>query len=99
MVLMVYDCEGLGLKHLWKPAVEAYGEVRGCSHPGGALVVPAGLRSRGSPPVPPLQSPSRWGCPVGRLGLEDAGVQLSPSRSSCPCSRRITPSPSSACSS
>lgn len=28
MVLMVYDCEGLGLKHLWKPAVEAYGEVR-----------------------------------------------------------------------
>ncbi|POI20844.1 hypothetical protein CIB84_015408 [Bambusicola thoracicus] len=27
MVLMVYDCEGLGLKHLWKPAVEAYGEV------------------------------------------------------------------------
>uniref|UniRef100_A0A8B9DKI9 SEC14-like protein 2 n=1 Tax=Anser cygnoides TaxID=8845 RepID=A0A8B9DKI9_ANSCY len=27
MVLMVYDCEGLGLKHLWKPAVEAYGEL------------------------------------------------------------------------
>ncbi|NWW50328.1 S14L2 protein, partial [Pedionomus torquatus] len=27
MVLMVYDCEGLGLKHLWKPAVETYGEV------------------------------------------------------------------------
>lgn len=26
---MIYDCEGLGLKHLWKPAVEAYGEVRG----------------------------------------------------------------------
>uniref|UniRef100_A0A8C2TXS5 CRAL-TRIO domain-containing protein n=1 Tax=Coturnix japonica TaxID=93934 RepID=A0A8C2TXS5_COTJA len=26
-VLMVYDCEGLGLKHLWKPAVEAYGEL------------------------------------------------------------------------
>lgn len=25
---MIYDCEGLGLKHLWKPAVEAYGEVR-----------------------------------------------------------------------
>ncbi|XP_044541424.1 SEC14-like protein 2 [Gracilinanus agilis] len=23
---MVYDCEGLGLKHLWKPAVELYGE-------------------------------------------------------------------------
>ncbi|NWW96676.1 S14L2 protein, partial [Rhynochetos jubatus] len=27
MVLMVYDCEGLGLKHLWKPAVETYGEI------------------------------------------------------------------------
>ncbi|NXL33962.1 S14L2 protein, partial [Glaucidium brasilianum] len=27
MVLMVYDCEGLGLKHLWKPAVETYGEL------------------------------------------------------------------------
>ncbi|XP_061226460.1 SEC14-like protein 2 isoform X2 [Neopsephotus bourkii] len=26
-VLMVYDCEGLGLKHLWKPAVETYGEL------------------------------------------------------------------------
>lgn len=25
---MIYDCEGLGLKHLWKPAVETYGEVR-----------------------------------------------------------------------
>ena len=25
---LIYDCEGLGLKHLWKPAVEAYGEVR-----------------------------------------------------------------------
>lgn len=23
---LIYDCEGLGLKHLWKPAVEAYGE-------------------------------------------------------------------------
>lgn len=29
MVMMVYDCEGLGLKHLWKPAVDTYGEVRG----------------------------------------------------------------------
>lgn len=28
MVLTICDCEGLGLKHLWKPAVEAYGEVR-----------------------------------------------------------------------
>lgn len=28
-VTLIYDCEGLGLKHLWKPAVEAYGEVRG----------------------------------------------------------------------
>lgn len=27
MVLMVYDCEGLGLKHLWKPVVEAYGKL------------------------------------------------------------------------
>ncbi|NXM31242.1 S14L2 protein, partial [Oxyruncus cristatus] len=27
MVMMIYDCEGLGLKHLWKPAVEAYGEL------------------------------------------------------------------------
>ncbi|NXK85461.1 S14L2 protein, partial [Formicarius rufipectus] len=27
MVMMIYDCEGLGLKHLWKPAVEVYGEV------------------------------------------------------------------------
>ncbi|XP_057266449.1 SEC14-like protein 2 isoform X2 [Pezoporus wallicus] len=26
-VLMVYDCEGLGLKHLWKPAVDTYGEL------------------------------------------------------------------------
>uniref|UniRef100_A0A8C0TJ61 SEC14 like lipid binding 2 n=1 Tax=Canis lupus familiaris TaxID=9615 RepID=A0A8C0TJ61_CANLF len=25
-VTLIYDCEGLGLKHLWKPAVEAYGE-------------------------------------------------------------------------
>lgn len=27
-VTLIYDCEGLGLKHLWKPAVEAYGEVQ-----------------------------------------------------------------------
>ncbi|NXQ39592.1 S14L2 protein, partial [Catharus fuscescens] len=27
MVTMVYDCEGLGLKHLWKPAVDTYGEI------------------------------------------------------------------------
>ncbi|XP_054248768.1 SEC14-like protein 2 isoform X1 [Indicator indicator] len=26
-VTMVYDCEGLGLKHLWKPAVDIYGEL------------------------------------------------------------------------
>uniref|UniRef100_A0A2K6K7T0 SEC14 like lipid binding 2 n=1 Tax=Rhinopithecus bieti TaxID=61621 RepID=A0A2K6K7T0_RHIBE len=25
-ITIIYDCEGLGLKHLWKPAVEAYGE-------------------------------------------------------------------------
>lgn len=28
---MIYDVEGLGLKHLWKPAIETYGEVR--KHP------------------------------------------------------------------
>lgn len=28
-ITLIYDCEGLGLKHLWKPAVEVYGEVRG----------------------------------------------------------------------
>lgn len=28
-ITMIYDCEGLGLKHLWKPAIETYGEVRG----------------------------------------------------------------------
>lgn len=28
-VTLIYDCEGLGLKHLWKPAVETYIEVRG----------------------------------------------------------------------
>lgn len=33
MVMMVYDCEGLGLKHLWKPAVDTYGEVRAPAHP------------------------------------------------------------------
>ncbi|XP_042193700.1 SEC14-like protein 2 [Callorhinchus milii] len=26
-IIMIYDCENLGLKHLWKPAVELYGEV------------------------------------------------------------------------
>ncbi|XP_029427887.1 SEC14-like protein 2 [Rhinatrema bivittatum] len=26
-IIMIYDCEGLGLKHLWKPAVETYGEI------------------------------------------------------------------------
>uniref|UniRef100_A0A8C9RTH7 SEC14-like protein 2 n=1 Tax=Scleropages formosus TaxID=113540 RepID=A0A8C9RTH7_SCLFO len=25
-ITLIYDCEGLGLKHLWKPAIEAYGE-------------------------------------------------------------------------
>lgn len=28
-ITMIYDCEGLSLKHLWKPAVETYGEVKG----------------------------------------------------------------------
>ena len=27
-ITMVYDVEGLGLKHLWKPAIETYGEVQ-----------------------------------------------------------------------
>lgn len=26
-VTLIYDCEGLGLKHIWKPAIETYGEV------------------------------------------------------------------------
>lgn len=26
-ITIIYDCEGLGMKHLWKPAVELYGEV------------------------------------------------------------------------
>lgn len=47
MVLMVYDCEGLGLKHLWKPAVETYGEVRGSlSDPPVPTGTVAGLRRR-----------------------------------------------------
>ncbi|XP_043951924.1 SEC14-like protein 2 [Gambusia affinis] len=24
---LIYDCEGLGLKHIWKPAIETYGEI------------------------------------------------------------------------
>ncbi|XP_062999800.1 SEC14-like protein 2 [Elgaria multicarinata webbii] len=28
-IMMIYDFEGLGLRHLWKPAVEAYGELLG----------------------------------------------------------------------
>ncbi|KAK5852208.1 hypothetical protein PBY51_023696 [Eleginops maclovinus] len=26
-ISLIYDCEGLGLKHIWKPAIETYGEV------------------------------------------------------------------------
>ncbi|XP_009303977.1 SEC14-like protein 2 [Danio rerio] len=26
-ITIIYDCEGLGMKHLWKPAVEMYGEI------------------------------------------------------------------------
>ncbi|XP_061589984.1 SEC14-like protein 2 [Cololabis saira] len=26
-ITLIYDCEGLGLKHIWKPAVETYGEI------------------------------------------------------------------------
>lgn len=31
-ITMVYDVEGLGLKHLWKPAIETYGEVHMHAH-------------------------------------------------------------------
>lgn len=27
-IVMIFDCEGLGLKHFWKPLVEVYQEVR-----------------------------------------------------------------------
>ncbi|XP_012670466.1 SEC14-like protein 2 [Clupea harengus] len=26
-ITLIYDCEGLGMKHLWKPAIEAYGDI------------------------------------------------------------------------
>ncbi|XP_019937240.1 SEC14-like protein 2 [Paralichthys olivaceus] len=26
-ITLIHDCEGLGLKHIWKPAVETYGEI------------------------------------------------------------------------
>ncbi|KAL0965202.1 hypothetical protein UPYG_G00278130 [Umbra pygmaea] len=26
-ITLIYDCDGLGFKHLWKPALEAYGEI------------------------------------------------------------------------
>uniref|UniRef100_A0A3P9L707 SEC14-like lipid binding 7 n=1 Tax=Oryzias latipes TaxID=8090 RepID=A0A3P9L707_ORYLA len=26
-IVLIYDCEGLGLKHIWKPAIETYGEI------------------------------------------------------------------------
>uniref|UniRef100_A0A3Q0ST57 SEC14-like lipid binding 7 n=1 Tax=Amphilophus citrinellus TaxID=61819 RepID=A0A3Q0ST57_AMPCI len=26
-ITLIYDCEGLGLKHMWKPAIETYGEI------------------------------------------------------------------------
>lgn len=31
-ITMIYDVEGLGLKHLWKPAIETYGEVHTRAH-------------------------------------------------------------------
>ncbi|XP_062308114.1 SEC14-like protein 2 [Osmerus eperlanus] len=31
-ITMIYDVEGLGLKHLWKPAIETYGEVNTCTY-------------------------------------------------------------------
>lgn len=27
-IVMIFDCEGLGLKHFWKPVVDVYQEVR-----------------------------------------------------------------------
>jgi hypothetical protein len=33
-VLMVFDMEGLSLRHLWKPAVEVYQQVRQAWTPG-----------------------------------------------------------------
>lgn len=41
---MVYDCEGLGLKHLWKPAIDTYGEVSCPRFPGRDVPVPGLLR-------------------------------------------------------
>uniref|UniRef100_A0A8C0D859 SEC14 like lipid binding 3 n=1 Tax=Balaenoptera musculus TaxID=9771 RepID=A0A8C0D859_BALMU len=29
-IVMIFDCEGLGLKHFWKPLVEVYQEKDGC---------------------------------------------------------------------
>ncbi|XP_037122054.1 SEC14-like protein 2 isoform X2 [Syngnathus acus] len=26
-ITLIYDCEGLGFKHMWKPAIETYGEI------------------------------------------------------------------------
>uniref|UniRef100_A0A674MUP0 SEC14-like lipid binding 7 n=1 Tax=Takifugu rubripes TaxID=31033 RepID=A0A674MUP0_TAKRU len=26
-ITLIYDCEGLGLKHIWKPAIDTYGEI------------------------------------------------------------------------
>ncbi|XP_034047650.1 SEC14-like protein 2 [Thalassophryne amazonica] len=26
-ITLIYDCEGLGLKHMWKPAIDVYGEI------------------------------------------------------------------------
>lgn len=31
-IVMIFDCEGLGLKHFWKPLVEVYQEVRRKPH-------------------------------------------------------------------
>lgn len=39
-VLLVFDMEGLGLKHLWKPAVEVYQQVRQALPEAGVAVAP-----------------------------------------------------------
>lgn len=72
---MVYDCEGLGLKHLWKPAVDTYGEVRAPAHPpshwtAGVWADPwddAGAGPRSAWHAPVLWLGSCWGHGMGDL--------------------------------
>lgn len=65
--VMVFDMEGLSLRHLWKPAVEVYQQVRLAvgSKPTGSHTAHASLRSmeEGSLPRGPRQQPVKltWG--------------------------------------